>query len=100
MYDFDIGSAVASISAKDLDLISKISDRAVNLLDVGLRLKPAQRLGIEMDLVAVHSKTPLRLFDLYKADDFNFVHDVVGIGNNLNRETGELENCFSPRFTS
>lgn len=54
-----------------------------------------------MDINACHSNgNPLRLKDLLEADNFNFMHDVFGIRRHINRETGELENLFSPRFTS
>lgn len=59
---------------------------------------PYRRRDIEMDLSAVHAKTPLRLAELAAADDFNFAHDLGGIRANINRNTGELENCFMPRF--
>lgn len=52
----------------------------------------------EMDLSAVCFHTPLRLEELLNTDDFNFVHDLVGIRNHLNRQTGQLENFFVPRF--
>jgi hypothetical protein len=41
----------------------------------------------------------LRLGDLRDADDRDFAHDVAGIMRHLNRETGQLEECFTPRFT-
>ncbi len=53
----------------------------------------------QMDLTACHNHGCALDFDrLEKADDFNLAHDVGGIHRNLNRETGELENCFRPRF--
>ena len=27
-----------------------------------------------------------------------FLHDVCGIATHINRNTGELEGCFSPRY--
>lgn len=58
------------------------------------------RLDIIMDITAVHyNGNPLRLCDLHDADDFNFNHDIAGIHKNLNRTTGNLENCFVPRFS-
>lgn len=52
-----------------------------------------------MDITAVHCNgRPLRLRELYLADDFNFSHDVFGIHRHLDRETGELGWCFVPRF--
>jgi hypothetical protein len=40
----------------------------------------------------------LDLEGLLSADDINFGHDIVGIHNNLNHETYQLDNCFLPRF--
>lgn len=55
----------------------------------------------EMDINACHSNgNPLDLKALLEADDFNFCHDVFGIRNHINRATGQLENCFSPRFSN
>lgn len=33
-----------------------------------------------------------------EADDFNFIHDVAGIAKHMDRNTGELTDCFMPRF--
>ena len=57
------------------------------------------RLSTRMDLSAVHANgCPLDLERLKEADDVNFLHDVVGIDQHLNRDTGQLGNCFLPRF--
>ena len=57
------------------------------------------RLDTLMDVTATHlNGCPLRLEELLEADAFNFVHDIIGIRNNLNRDTGKMENCFLPRF--
>ena len=58
------------------------------------------RLAIAMDIDCVHARHPLRIEELLAADDANFTHDVFGIMKHLNRETGELENFFVPRFTA
>ncbi len=63
------------------------------------KLSHIDLLSLEMDLSATHLNSPLRLKDLEIADDFNFMHDICGIMRNINRETGELENCFLPRFS-
>lgn len=55
-------------------------------------------IDASMDVTAAHSNgCPLRLERLLEADDFNFAHDVFGIRRHIDRETGELGNCFSPR---
>lgn len=84
---------------KDFKLISKITARAVTM---------AREFNDEydfmtasMDVNACHSSgCPLRLAALLAADDFTFAHDVFGIRRHINRETGQLENCFLPRLTA
>ena len=78
--------------------IAQIAARAVNM---------ANKAGIAytymdavMDLEScVSNGCTLDLDRLLAADDFNFSHDVFGIRANINRESGLLENCFSPRFS-
>lgn len=56
-------------------------------------------MSLEMDIVACHRNgCPLDLDGLLAADDFNLAHDVVGISNHINRETGKLERHFLPRY--
>lgn len=56
-------------------------------------------LEIQMDLIATHANgCPLDFARLKKADDFNLAHDVFGIARHLDRGTGQLMNCFLPRF--
>lgn len=74
-------------------LIERIAQRACEI-DPKL-----DKLSTIMDLSACHNSNPLRLQQLLYAGDFNLMHDVYGICNCLNRTTGELENCFSPRYT-
>lgn len=60
----------------------------------------ADPLEVRMDITACHANgNPLRLGALLNADDFNFIHDVAGISRHLNRDTGQLMNYFSPRFS-
>jgi len=61
-----------------------------------------ERINLIMDLTAadgVNGNCPLDWDRLIAADDFNFLHDLSGICRHINRDTGELENCFLPRFT-
>lgn len=52
-----------------------------------------------MDLEACHCNgMALDLERLLNADDFNFAHDVFGIIRHINRETGQMMDCFVPRF--
>lgn len=79
-------------------IISKIARRAVLLAkEAGISY---DTIDAEMDISAVHCNgCQLRLKDLLDADDFNFSHDVFGVRRHINRETGKLEDCFSPRFS-
>ncbi len=86
-------------TADEFDVIAKIADRAVDV---------AQCAGIDydkrtalMDITAAHANgCKLRLDELLNAPNFDFAHDVFGIRRHLNRETGRLGNCFSPRFSA
>lgn len=79
-------------------LIREIVKRAVKLAG-GPR--KCDQLALTMDITAVHCNgNALRLEEMLRADDFNFLHDIVGIRECLNRTTGKFERNFSPRFTS
>lgn len=60
---------------------------------------PAHRImNLTMDLTATHlNGTPLDLPGLLAADPYTFLHDIGGICQHINRETGQLEDCFLPR---
>lgn len=76
---------------EDVPVIMQISRRAVTLLQKDL-------IVTMMDLSATHlNGCPLDLQKLLDANDFNFIHDIGGINNNLDRGTGELLNHFLPR---
>jgi hypothetical protein len=50
-------------------------------------------------LAATHvGGCPLKLSELYDADDSNFLHDIGGIMRHMDRRTGKLGDCFVPRF--
>ena len=60
---------------------------------------PVELVTIQMNITACHlNGCPLRLVDLLTADGFDFAHDIWGIGQNLDRDTGKLLNHFLPRF--
>lgn len=56
------------------------------------------RMSLMMDVEAVHAEIGLKLDELLNADDTNFTHDIVGIQNNLDRESKKLQNFFLPRY--
>lgn len=89
MVDFNVGTK------EELKLIHSIGKRAVegnpsfNLMD------------LEMDILAVHyNGCKLKLKELLKATQFNFFHDVNGISLHIDRKTGNLLNCFLPRYSA
>ena len=83
---------------KDRMLISQIAKRFVEYMHKEHNLHPDLD-DINMDIAAVHlNDCKLRLKELLEADQFNFNHDMFGIREHLNRETGKLKNCFLPRF--
>ena len=77
-------------------LIRKIARRAVaKAAELGIEY--AQQWA-EMDLTACHRNgCPLDLRKLLEFDDASFAHDVFGIRRFLNRQTGQLGECFDPR---
>lgn len=88
-----------AVSKEDSKLIKQIVARAT--IHAVRHDVPYDKLGAEMDFTAVHANgCPLRLAELLAADDFNFVHDVFGIHRHIDRDTGDLKNFFSPRFSA
>ena len=75
-------------------LIMKIVNRGWKKMKGGY----TTRLDMIMDLDAANKNCPLKLQELLDTDDFNFYHDLVGIRQHINRNTGKLEDCFLPRF--
>lgn len=80
------------LNATEQKIVTKIVKRAKKMWP------KRQYIDIEMDITACHlNGCPLDLAKLYRADDFNFAHDVAGIANHINRSTGKIERCFLPR---
>lgn len=87
-----------NVSKSDGVLIINIVDRATKFAAKYNQPVPPQ---LAMDLIACHlNGNPLDLSSLLSAPYFDFVHDVWGIHRHINRATGELENCFVPRFSA
>lgn len=88
------------VSNRDARIIGEIAGRAVTELRRARETDPFDRLTMAMDLTAVHANgCPLRLEALRDADRFNFAHDILGIRRHLNRDTGQIDGLFSPRFS-
>lgn len=85
------------VTSHEHDTILKLARRARSA-EKGC---PRDIMAWTMDFSVVHANgNPLRLDALLAADDFNFMHDAFGICRHLNRETGKLENFFSPRYSA
>lgn len=86
------------ISRGDARSLEDIADRALSL---ARRAKiDIRKIDIVMDLTATHANgCRMNFAELAAADQFNLSHDVFGIMRHLNRETGQLEDFFVPRFS-
>lgn len=83
------------VNKNEARCIVKIIQRTMRLMS-GTTI---DRVGLTMDLIACHANgCYLKLREFLEADDFNFLHDVVGIHRHLDRKTGQLDDCFVPRF--
>lgn len=86
-----------NVTKKEARLISAIADRASAELFKGCTLQTV--LDTEMDITATHANgCPLKLDELLAARPFDFAHDVGGIRRHIDRNTGQLRDCFLPRF--
>ena len=68
--------------------------------DLGYAPALGNPLSFHMDLAAANGANGNPDLDLDKLaafDDVDFLHDVAGIVNNMNRDTGKLGNGFTPR---
>lgn len=94
------GEVSFAVTNDERATIMKIVDRYEGFVRQTLG-RSTDRLALMMDLSACHANgNPLRLDDMLATeDDFSFVHDVGGISRNIDRDTGKLMNCFSPRFS-
>jgi hypothetical protein len=93
MVSFDVPKA-------DVFLIRQIAERADSQIfqPNGVAQSVADTM---MDIQATIAQgVPLRLEELLAADAFNFAHDICGIYRHIDRATGKLGGCFSPRFAA
>lgn len=80
-------------STEEVLAINRIAKMA-KTLDGSLDL-----LRVQMDLEACHTHgCPLDLERMANGQKGDLMHDVSGIAAHLDRETGELLDCFVPRF--
>jgi hypothetical protein len=83
-------------TANEMRTIHKIAKRAV--MEQDKELTDLDILSTSMDIELAHNDQPLKLNDLLNAPESEFWHDILGIIGNLNRKTGKMENCFTPRY--
>lgn len=83
---------------EEYEIIGRIVKRAVALFaeyDVTL-----DSTSLMMDITATHANgCPLRLAELLEAEEIDFAHDISGITRHIDRTTGELQDCFLPRYS-
>ena len=95
-----VGNAISQwISLEDTKAIMRIVKKAFAAANV----EPGQNgyLDATMSVEAAHAVTPLDLarMDAPSADAYSVAHDVFGIFRHLDHATGELRDCFVPRYT-
>lgn len=78
---------------EEIELVVEIAKRAENMGIVAFN-----RETLMKDLESASQEFDLRLTQLLMADDFNFIHDIAGIQQNINRKTKKMENLFVPRY--
>ena len=77
--------------------IGKIVRRAAEL-DARHGDGDLDQLSLRMDLTAVHANgCPMDFARLLAADEFTLAHDVLGIRQHIDRETGKLTGHFQPK---
>lgn len=89
-------------SAPESKLIQHIVARYVAQVQrLAIRMTPTDRLVLEMDVEAVHSNgMPLKLEELAHANTSDLVHDIAGIHRHIDRNSGQLQDCFVPRYAA
>lgn len=82
------------LTKADYELCDKIVKRAMKI-----GLYEDNQMTAHLDVTNAAKYWNMRLEEWLNADDFNFVHDIVGIYNNIVREYPvQFTNYFVPRF--
>ena len=76
----------------EIELIGKSVARA---REKNCMWKDELTMFMDLELAIQHFNIDIR--KLYEFDDFNFVHDIVGIQKHINRSTLSFDNRFLPR---
>lgn len=85
----------SKITRIDLTDVDRIATRAIKATP--LHSPMLNKMDLTMDLAAAHIACPIDLQQLLDAKELDFWHDVSGIIKHIDRETGELRDCFVPR---
>lgn len=84
-------------SKEDSRKIIDIMLRAASLMNFEVR--GVDRLTVSMDLTACHANgCPLDLDGMLSCSASDLIHDVAGISAHIDRQTGQLRDCFMPRY--
>jgi len=93
------GKVKFDATPREANVIHRIAHRAFSELTLARERDPFKITDVMLDVEAVHCNgCPLRLDEFLKAGPFDFAHDLLGIRLHLDRETGQLMDCFTPRF--
>jgi hypothetical protein len=86
-----------NVPAEVMTAIELVAERYQTMLK-RFGMPSVDQMSLIMDLTATHANgCPIDWDRLNKADDFTLAHDVGGIQRHINRQSGQLEDCFLPR---
>ena len=80
-----------TITQEEHLIIKKICDRAETL-----GIMQSDKIDLALDIENVHKAIGLKLNDLLKTNNLDFVHDIECIQNNIDRERKMIANDFVP----
>lgn len=83
-----------AVNKEEAEIIGEITRRACDAFAT------ISFINLSMDIAAVYSVVKLDLHKFKEFDDADFYHDIFGIMNHIDRETGELKYCFLPRCSA
>lgn len=83
---------------KQMEKVEKLTIIEIATRAEEMDLLMFDRMSLIMDIENVHAEIGLKLNELLKADDLNFAHDIVGIQQNIDRQSKKLQNLFLPRY--
>ena len=93
---FEVIASKGDTTKEDYEAMSRVADRW-NSLREKAGVDAVSKIHLVMDLDVAHTNCPIDFEKLESFGDGDFSHDIGGIYSYVNRETGELDNCFVPR---